>query len=117
MIPRIKMPQISDVDAFADWAFKVHGVHSHKMQIGPFTVTMRQRKDTFIASRFHPEGLKKRILISCDRVVIDGHHRTMAHQFWRTPLPVLQVSLPFHSTLSLARDFPGVYFVTEKDFA
>lgn len=116
MIPRIEMPQIRDVDEFAAWAFKVHGVHSHKMHIGPFTVTMRQRKDTFVASRFRPAGLKSRILISVDRVVIDGHHRTMAHQFWRTPLPVLQMSLPFLATLSLARDFPGVYFVSEKNF-
>lgn len=113
-IPRSEMPQIKSVhhDKFLDF-LKKRGVMFVKTDIYPNEILPTQKGydvnkvRNYIADPCKTGLFNKRIIVSKDFRVVDGHHHAVAFKigFPNRPMPVYQIDLPINALLRLSDDF------------
>lgn len=109
-VPRPVMPQINEEDYpdFIDFVLK-HNVTVIHMTVLPHVLRPHQRIDKIKFELMPPEVLIKPIVASLDFYVLDGNHRWAAHNLQGTPVPCIQIGLPFGPAIDLMFQFPKTY--------
>ena len=112
MNERLNMPQVDNDTDFRAW-LRTKGIDSHYMRMQPMALKPTQLHATEFDPRFfHLVDLKRPVIITDDRFILDGHHRVQAHLHWKTALvPVLVIDRPFDADLmNEVKSYPGVAF-------
>ena len=113
-IQRHKMPQIEfkDVLAFVKWIGK-EGVESEELSLPVGELKPTQDKYNFqkvnkMADEMTLNKLTKRILVSKDGYIIDGHHRYMAvrNKYPSAEMNVIKFDTDVDNLLKLANEYP-----------
>lgn len=105
-VPRPLMPQVGDLRAFRRFA-KARNVGVDKVTLPASLVEPHQRVIWDPERAPSAEGAGKRILISRDRFILDGHHRWFAAQRAGEPVRALWVDLDWEPAIAFLFEFPG----------
>lgn len=112
-IPRIAMPQIhaDDYDALFEF-LKGHGITFKRIKVKPDELKAIQKefKDAGVVKALQKAKIKKSIIISSDKFVIDGNHRWLAAMNTKDTLDAIQFNAGVVRLLALIKKFPGVTF-------
>ncbi len=114
------MPQIksTDVPEFLEFLrSKGVDVQKQSISVGRLKATQKEADGDKIASMvdtFASDGdkLRKPIIASSDRHILDGHHRwaSLVRIDADQQIDILQASVPIRELLALAREFPKTFF-------
>lgn len=118
--PRAEMPQIKGKyhQEFFDW-LKAKGIEVWQDEVMPGDLHPSQSEiDLTKVARYlnDPDGtglLDKRIIVTNDNQILDGHHHWMArlHDFPDQPMPVWRIGKKLKKTLKLAGKFPKTKYL------
>lgn len=115
-ISRNAMPQIKsgDVPDFLRWLENKHGVQTRQVTVPAAAIKHVQDEINPEKAREMmrtPETLKKRIIMSDDGYILDGHHRHVAQYMTspRYPTPVYRVGIGIEDLLEMAKTYPKTF--------
>jgi hypothetical protein len=119
LIPRSEMPQIKEKyrDNYFDF-LKKYGVNFSQQRVMPDQLKPSQSNfdpskiNQYIDNPCKTGLFTKRILVSADNYILDGHHhwQAMLKGFPNRPIPVFKANINFQNLLQLSKKFPKVKF-------
>lgn len=109
-VPRPVMPQVHahDYPALREFA-KARGCVVSEGAINPRELTFRQRVEFSPGTVMTEHNFEKRIIISLDKVILDGNHRALRHEQAGEPVDYIMLEKPFEEAIALLMAFPGTY--------
>lgn len=109
-VPRPVMPQVDACDLTALCEFVTfRGCKIEDGKAEPDDLHFHQRVDFDRCKKMKKDTLKKPVLLSLDKYVLDGNHRTMRHKLDGTKVPYIMLCKPFEEAIALLMAFPGTY--------